>query len=976
VNIQKDKIRILSDVSYHDYILLICATDAEWSRRGFSGEKNFEDCFNNGFKEITTNSWKYRCNIDRNHTNWLKANNKYWKDKDSIQVKNYQEPIQNYLYNPICYTPFGHINDLSLILLDDCDPVSYLTAANRTMEEEICFALCPKMKDIVSDNSNNIFCDLDKLLELNSALKKGRVNIPKSKDDDKTYEMVDHKFQKSLPLLFFTKFKISELGVLGEGLLFQNALFKAMAERINVVIESLKNDFKGEWKDWIKPGDLNNLKVTFIDMQGPEEIGTLFFCRNYSVAIACIAALRNLIFDDIFTCDKGDYLKNALKRSEVHKKICSTCVKIRTPRQKNNNDVVSKLKYEHAFRWTESILALGSKAFIKNNFKNCNGFVDAFSELQISPGHRLSVENRINEIKDKIRIKDQNAKYLKLDSNKPLIYCSIGKGDLKLNYCTEGEEKRQDHKISLIATNQLWSEVLRYIQEFRPKNQNIAKGRDVVDIKTWLNIPIPMLYGTVNGETKNLLLMKQDDKHLSPLWDMLAKTQETLCFSKKKNNTRGRLSFEQLSKSNKLYGIPISLRRTIEYMYNNFAVLIADPFLFEVVLDIYDTLATLHALLTEHLPKLLMKPGRKKTNLVYLDEGRVEQLAMLIEAVQNAMLHSLAKAYPEFQKSDMAIDFRGGLNQILHSADSVMKCGLSVLRKHVIKERKKGSQNDYERDIVGVPTIVSCIPGARCYSLNFGTEDKAQLAFLKVDVPHVLHTPSYLDYLHEAFHLIFNRKKEYQDMDEVMYDRISEIYTILLCQIFIFGDDVKSAWLYYIEKYSKSLTSSGTDDTDTIVRFTELLIRLFFALDAIEGMGDDARLSWSEKQWHRKEENNIDNVLKQFKKWLKKVGPFFSKYEELWKEDSQLDAKGYCLAQFKSIYQKVVKIMPDIWSDTTKLYKEYVEGSIGKNPETFQKMNQVIEENVKKGFLGGYPLIRGMYLSLNTETGSKKKRNR
>ena len=111
------------------------------------------------------------------------------------------------------------------------------------------------------------------------------------------------------------------------------------------------------------------------------------------------------------------------------------------------------------------------------------------------------------------------------------------------------------------------------------------------------------------------------------------------------------------------------------------------------------------------------------------DEGRVEQLAMLVEAIHNAMTHRIAKAYPDIPIRDMAIDFHGGMNQILHSADAVMKCGLGIFRKHVLKGKQEN-----ERDIVGVPTQVSFKAGARCYSLEFGTEDKAQLAFFEVDV--------------------------------------------------------------------------------------------------------------------------------------------------------------------------------------------------------------------------------------------------
>jgi hypothetical protein len=279
-----------------------------------------------------------------------------------------------------------------------------------------------------------------------------------------------------------------------------------------------------------------------------------------------------------------------------------------------------------------------------------------------------------------------------------------------------------------------------------------------------------------------------------------------------------------------------------------------------------------------------------------------------------------------------------------------------------------------ERDIVGAVTSVSFRPGARYYSLEFGTERDAQLAFFEVDVPHVLHVTSYCDYLHEAFHLIFNRlsstEEDYRELDDVMSDRVSEIFAILLSQICLFGSDVESAWYHYVGEYSKSVTSMGTDERDTIVKFTEQMICLFFALDAVEGMEGlglrDKPLRWTEASWHRNDKDPSD-AAERFQYWVCRAGPFFSRHEEFWKEGYKLDARGYCINEFKSIYPKVAKIMPKIWSDTTDIFTHYLNSLIADTDTKYEQVNKEVADMVREGLSKGAPLIRSKYLSAMTE---------
>ena len=177
--------------------------------------------------------------------------------------------------------PFGHADDLSIVLLDDFDPVHCMTADIPTTEEDGCLAFCPKIKDLVGDSaSQGVLCDLHELF--------GEACSPAGNAGaaDKARFAPEFQFQKSMPLLVSTKYKIGGLGALGEGVLFQNALYRAMAQRIRQVKEGLEDGANGLWKGWMKSGDLESTRIAMLDLQGGEEIGTLIFCRNYSVAMA------------------------------------------------------------------------------------------------------------------------------------------------------------------------------------------------------------------------------------------------------------------------------------------------------------------------------------------------------------------------------------------------------------------------------------------------------------------------------------------------------------------------------------------------------------------------------------------------------------------------------------------------------------------------------------------------------------------
>jgi len=930
---------IISGVGYHDYVVLLCYTDAEWTRREpVKGEKEARDLFFRGFGHITRKCQGYK--------NYVNSNCDKFAD---VGATGGLEHISRYLFNPMCYVPFGHADELSIVLFDDFDPVHYLTADIKTTEEDISLGLCPRMKDIEPDESKGLFCELHTLL--------GGEGAKEPSVTDGQYMPAAHRFLEQSPLLMFTKYKINGLGTLGEGLLFQNALFRAMALRIKRVRDVMLNEVKdgASWDGWAGHGDVNSARVTFLDLQGPEEIGVLTFCRNYSVAMGFVAALRNLTFGDVFDADKEGYLVPALSRNEMHRSVIYHALEVQG---KEPSEDINLLRDEHVFRWIHSSLAISAKAFIDADYSACNGFVEGLAEVKISPGHLKDFQGRV------LTKADMGGKSPPVIGDMyRAVYChTVGEGDFIFRYGSEGKS----FELPVVPVG----EVATVLKENRKRFgfQRDKAGRDVVDMTTTLTIPVPELKDRTGGKTEDLIFKGREGNHFSPLLELLREVQKRLCYPEEKKKDlpdAGRLDFLRLKKGHASYGLPVPLRRTIEYLYQDFATMIADPFLFDVALDLYDTFATLHAVLTEHLPKQLKDKDEQRlgVDLLLLEGERVEQIGMLVDAIHNALMHRIAKVYPECQVRDMAIDFRGGLNQVLLAVDAPMKCGLGLMRKYVLHTKRY--------DVVGVVTRVGFRPDVRCCSLRLKTEKEAQLAYYEVDVPHVLHVASYCDYLHEAFHLIFDalvsREPSRADFTPVMRDRMGEIFAILLYQILVFGSDTKAAMYHLIASYSRSLISIGVKDEDTIVRFTELMIRLFAVMDAVKGVMDvkieDDPIKWSKREWPHSGEK-VDDALERFKKIVSLGGPFFSEYERLWgkgQTNGRLDAGTYCWDQFRDIYPSVQERMPWIWSGAVKVFREYVKHTRWTKDSGYRYTDDEIRKVVDTAIGDGRPLIRGQF---------------
>jgi hypothetical protein len=914
---------LVGPVAYHDHLALLCSIDAEWTRRRLMPDEAGDPMECAAIRRSFTEAcYQYADGIEDNYQNFLDANAHHSAAPGSADGST----VAGHLYRPAFFVPLGHADDLAIVLLDDFAPVHYLVGTTNTTVEDAMLAFCPTLQSMGFDGKSGSLRDLGQLLCGDRPGADGQVVAPA------------HEFQRDTPLLVYTQFKMDGLAALGQGLLFQQTLMKVMARKIEESLQLLRDRIASHEipAELMSLEDVDSLRCCFLDLQGADEIGTLMFCRNYSVATTLVVALRSLTFDDAFKADPR--LESALQCTQSHRAIIRMSQQLRQEKPTGDLDV---LHSNHVFRWTNTTLAVSSRAF--HDRAHCNGYIAATCELQVLPGHEREVEATVVTCDPSARVYPHRSGYVRYP---------MGRSDSAAAY---GRDRSSDPPLVHIqdVLPMVWANVNRFGRRQRPKDH----GRDIVDLVTHVTVPVPRV--TVDRVAAD---------HFSPVSNALLKLQERLCMPAKAFKGRpkppraGGMDLDLLKQTPRLYGVPVSLRWTLEYIYQNYAILTADPFLFDVVLDLYDTFATLHAVLTRHLPAARRRQLNRKPDqwLGALDAGRVEQLAMLAQAIQNAMVHRMANAYPEARLRDMAVDFRGGLNQLVMAADVPVKCGMGLVRLHAHPSGKR-----LDRDRLAAPTCIGFNPGARCVSLHLGTEDQARLGYCEVDVPHVTHVASYLDFLHETFHMAFDAVTSAETptsnalrmpLDHPMADRIREVFALLMIRLWVFPEDPRSFVYHHVITFCKSLTITGTDPAEAIAQAGELLIRLFLASDAVGQM----EKPWTQREWAGAG-RSPEGAQDQFDQFMRSASGALPDYERWWRQDDSL-GREYCRKQFQWIYREMAPHMPDIWRWATHISTRYAKQALEDAQGNWRFDPQVVSQSIQTCLREGRPFIRGLYL--------------
>ncbi len=931
---------MLSDVEYESFLVMLASHDAEWSRQIFSPAANWTDSFLKPARELSDNCGSYKKTLKANHLNFCKANGK--PDGE----------LADYFFDPLSYLPLGHADIFSITLLDDFDPAEYLTTRMRTTLEKVHLGFVPKMNAGigVNDEDRN-FCDLKKIWELKE--QKGKTGLPS--------------------LLVFSKLKMDGLASLGLGFSFQSALWRTMVVRARDVIKTLYKKFPDtrlqNGSAPIAKEDVEGMKCCFLDLQGCEEIGILFFCDNLSVAFSIIRGFRKLTFEDVFKANPD--FAQLLNRSKLHRSLVRNAVNSNSnPTQNDYGYVGNAVCDNHVFRWTDSSVGVlpaeyneEGKGHLFPNTGRIHGLVSAASRIQVLPGH-CSIDGELTAEKRTAKNADQSS-WTSLAGFSPY---AVGVYDTVLQNSEEGLSRTDQPLVRLQTVVDVLNSRL-YALYCSPTWE---RRRDLVNIETELIVPVPNL---TSDDGYPLTHGAVGPRNFAFLALTLSKLVQRLCYQSSNHGDEtpprprgGALDVTALLGAHSQLGIPVSLRRAIRYLYQNYAVVLANPLTFDAVLDLYDSMATFRSVLAgiEQNSSL----GTAPQGRLLLDEGRVDCLAEITDALHDAMHHHTSNAFRDISWRDMAVDFRGGLNQILFAADVPLKCGLGVVRRFASDKPKQS------RNTVGCMMRITFRPGVRCCKVNLGIEEHARLSFLDVDAPHILHAASYGDYLHEAFHLVFEESvapdsnfqlayrsavdkdpfiKASVNAQKHVYAQIEEIFTQMLWRLFVFGDDIDTFIYHCVLTFSRDIASAGADIPKTCFRFTEVMIRLFLASDCSRNSKGDPRF-WDESY------SFDEGARERFEAFLRKGGRYFSGFKRLWENDQEMRAWNYSMSLFDDVYARIKDSLPIIWKKALQVYKRTITETFpGSDPEEMIARTLTIREQIKFGLENGHPLISNRY---------------
>jgi hypothetical protein len=879
-----------SSLTYQPYLALTIGVDAEWSqKRGkhvgaphLSVQQKLAKLCSGYAKGIEDNCTRFRNTTTSGDC-----------------------AVKPYLFNPLFYIPWGTSDNLAIVLMDDFVPVHHVTTALNTAVEDLSLGFCPIL-DGEDREEDPYTCHLHNLFSIDRAATERR------------FDESVHHYQRDRPFLVFTRLKFDGFATTSYAIYFQQALMVTMRRLAREVLNSVLTQVRegGTWHDLASSEDVSSLQYCLVDLQGPEELGAYIFCRNYSVAMALVACFRNLTYGSLFESgDAGALFRDSLHQSKTFKRI----LRVAYP----GRGVESKISANHLFRWTNTTLAVSPHVLFGSEAEKqkCNGIVSASAEFNIPPGHH-------SEFLARLKAGADGGPVASFDRDSLMFY-EVGRGDYLCSYGLEGNEGKRE----LLSVKEVMSIASRNLDTFGTI-QGEDKGRDVVDCKTILSIPIPKSLPGISVAPGSRL----SPDHSAPWSVALREIQHRLCFSddglteddKATLGTHvGRLNLSKILSVPRQYGVPETLRRTVEFLFQNFSILVTDYFTFDSVIDLYDAFAALHATLTDYLPykrKEELSHARDKW-LPPLDEGRVRQITAYVEALHNAVAHRLAKGFSEPVSRDMAIDLRGGLNQVIAAADAPLKCGIGLLRKYVLGTN---AQERPRRELVGGLTRISLEPGTRAVSLELGTESRCQLCFVEADVPHVLHVASFCDYFHEAGHLIYDaykRRDLINGLSELLAidrDRLAEVFAHMTTYMFAFAGRRRRAFIiHHLISLEKARAGVRGTDAEMIAQVTEVLIRLTIATLIVPSA--TARAEWSTMQWHSPltDCHHRRNEIEQVMGWVGRVLP---EWKRLW-STPQSDGWIYCRREFEHVFVGLEKYLKDLWKCASGLYAQYSKGT-------------------------------------------------
>jgi len=940
---------------YEKHVVLISYLDDSWTvRRNGKTSSGFNP---EGAYNFTRTCLEYRKNVEANCRAFSKANQEY-EDKTSVKNGKSGHFIKPYLFNPASYVAFGHTDEVGIVLLDDFDAIFTITGDSSTIVDRCCIAFCPTLKQGLGleDNKKGPFCEIHELLNK---------DFPQLTSPSEFSAPVKQA-KTELPLMVVTEFKLNTLAVLKHGALMKKAILRKMAKHIQDTQIALENEVANS--NPIKEKDIEPLKCVLLEAQGPTDIVLLTFCKNYSEAMTLVYALRTLNFG-LFK--EYPDIAEQLEKSHFHKEYTRELKEANN--KKNEGSVLENgLENQHIFYSSYTTLAFAHN--LKNHpeqyqeDKRCTGEVMAHGLLNIKCGHSQLLNQK-------------NSDCVQSDSDK-------SNNSANCHFVLAGPYDRMIDFSDVPQANQCLLSVEELINQLKKKIEDFQGN--LSDITTLVAVPIPKGLNSEIYTERN-----KNDLNTSALYHRMYRK----LFRKKLNGTSndsGTVQFDigHLQKSLRQLLIPTPLSKSLVYLYHALSICLNDPHLFMSALTFYDVLNTLYQLLTEYLPGEQNKSANDHQKQTFINDHQIEEFCDLIEVLRYCLDLNKIAFLPGDQKRDMSIDFRGGLNQFIASADTLVQCGTDLFKQTVqyYQSKDKKQKNDVQC-CVGIIKQINFHPQTKFNEFDLKS-DKHIIGVIEMNASHLFNPNYFIDYFHEIGHLIFDfllsnqcfkedeskycidqlfhfQKRFKGDFYIQMRERLDEIFAWLFVHLFIFKSDYDLFLEWYFIRYLT--TPLCTDDVyrNQKLRLNEIMSQAFLIREAIRRLikkngKEFSKWNYYEDRKAHPSAQNPNKTQRAFEEFYEKYEPYINfLYSNKYKNKEE-ESKAFRKIQLHTTYFWTYWYMQPLLKQVLEIHQHCIKDENDSKSQV-SKIGEIMRKHIKENFT--VDTLKRIHIHRDPDTG-------
>jgi len=672
----------------------------------------------------------------------------------------------------------------------------------------------------------------------------------------------------------------------------------------------------------------------------------------------------------------GSELSRHLDATDHYKEIHRFAVQFGGIARDAPAGVLPNIHHSHVLRWSRSTIAFSKELRTSQaQMDRVNGWVAPHIAVSHPPGHQNDMEAILRAVRTTTRyakgadlpVEPSPANYrLHVAGTTDYIF------PLAENHAKQAKSAKAPLHLKggILPTRlmiQTWTELPEAM-----KNHGNGKTRHFCGWATTLGVPVPVIR---SGGNADVFHQPTESNHNPLVKTILQELRGILFpFAMDKDPPNATLSggyspawafcIDELRLKTRMMGIPVEVRRSLVLLYENFSDILANPLLFDVVLDLYDVMATLYLMLVD-LPGNPDTDSHPEHYTPRLSPEEVDGLNSILEAVDSALELRQRHLYPEDPIRDWSLDFRSNILQIILSAEAALKCSVGLHRKFV-----RGS--DQVIPGLGVIHQVAFASSITMPKNDFGhssvTKSKYHLAQFRSGVSHLTHLTGFADFFHESFHLSFKEKLKEQvgkviendlknpvfktqqawrtsDPDHLRATLLklhSEVFVHLSMILFVYDGDWKLALRSHAAAYSSNSRSAAPDARIALFSFPAQFSPILIAAMLVKRSKD--KVSKSPTVWWAQ---NLDcPTLEESKAFFVEgaeiLRPWLADFE--WMRTAKLREclpDDWMIGALQRHYLDVHDQLETMWNFATRTYWAFVryvvlekEGKPPKNPNS------------------------------------------